>query len=573
MRPGFLRLKCADRACTDRIEDKETYFKGMQPKNYYGIRKLLKVPLPLLLGCILLVGCSAGNGVINNGNAMESGDADMEINFSPASDKYLASLDKEFDRKRNEILNSRSEYTTSGSIYYVSNKGDDSFDGKSPETAWTSLDIVNSSKFTAGDTVLFERGGLWRGYLNVKSGVTYSAYGKGNKPEFYGSLDAADASCWLETEKAGLYVYKEPISVPDSDVGQIIFNEGKAWGIKMMKYNRKDMSVDIGTVSNGISVFERPSVYFANQNDLVNELEFYHNCEDSKLYLYSPRGNPGVIFDSVEIGTRGNIIRSSKSTGSVIDNLCVKYTGSHGVGLTGVMNFTCRNCEIGYVGGSIQKNDVETAAFATRYGNGFENWAQCDGLYLYDTYIYNTYDCGPTFQSNGNPGSDTVMQNVEFSGNLLYNAPLEAWMSAPKRELGELYLIKNVDIHDNISKFDDKGWNSQRPFTKKNYCMFYGGGITTATYEDCKIRDNIFYGERNYVIRAYNTHTRKSGFNWSGNTIIKELGSNFAQMPADLWGMAGAQTEYTYTEITVRTMFVTGALGKNTFMYTEKAVE
>lgn len=35
--------------------------------------------------------------------------------------------------------------------------------------------------------VLFERGGLWRGQLSTVEGVTYSAYGEGEKPRFYGS--------------------------------------------------------------------------------------------------------------------------------------------------------------------------------------------------------------------------------------------------------------------------------------------------------------------------------------------------------------------------------------------------
>lgn len=80
--------------------------------------------------------------------------------------------------------------------YYVSSNGNDSFSGTSTSQAWRSLNRVNNfqDSLLAGDRVLFERGGVFRGSIHInKSGedisnpIFYGAYGEGPKPLFLGS--------------------------------------------------------------------------------------------------------------------------------------------------------------------------------------------------------------------------------------------------------------------------------------------------------------------------------------------------------------------------------------------------
>jgi hypothetical protein len=47
--------------------------------------------------------------------------------------------------------------------FYVRNGGDDSADGRSPDTAWATINKVNSYSFAAGDAVLFHEGDTWSG--------------------------------------------------------------------------------------------------------------------------------------------------------------------------------------------------------------------------------------------------------------------------------------------------------------------------------------------------------------------------------------------------------------------------
>jgi hypothetical protein len=70
--------------------------------------------------------------------------------------------------------------------------GDDAKDGLAPGSAWRTLGRVNGAALRPGDSVLFRRGGTWRGQLVPVSGdpsgvVTYGAYGEGEKPLLLGS--------------------------------------------------------------------------------------------------------------------------------------------------------------------------------------------------------------------------------------------------------------------------------------------------------------------------------------------------------------------------------------------------
>ncbi|HZF00168.1 MAG TPA: hypothetical protein VE981_24370 [Planctomycetota bacterium] len=78
-------------------------------------------------------------------------------------------------------------------IYYVGPKGSDANDGRSEAKAWQTVAKVNATAFKPGDQILFARGGEWRDSLKVGSSgapgkpITYAAYGKGEKPKFWGS--------------------------------------------------------------------------------------------------------------------------------------------------------------------------------------------------------------------------------------------------------------------------------------------------------------------------------------------------------------------------------------------------
>lgn len=73
--------------------------------------------------------------------------------------------------------------------YYVSANGNDKMDGKTPKTAWRSLEKVKQmmDDVPAGATISFRRGETFKGNLKItKDSITINAYGEGNNPEFTG---------------------------------------------------------------------------------------------------------------------------------------------------------------------------------------------------------------------------------------------------------------------------------------------------------------------------------------------------------------------------------------------------
>ena len=83
----------------------------------------------------------------------------------------------------------RTQHADGGSEYYVDcaaaeMKGD----GRSPASAWHSLDAINARTFSAGDTIYLKRGTdchglLWpKGSGTASAAIRLSAYGKGMRP-------------------------------------------------------------------------------------------------------------------------------------------------------------------------------------------------------------------------------------------------------------------------------------------------------------------------------------------------------------------------------------------------------
>jgi len=73
--------------------------------------------------------------------------------------------------------------------YYVSTSGNDSSDGQSISTAWKTINKVNQGNYNDGDIILFKRGEVFRGALDVPmTGCTYGAYGSGANPTINGAV-------------------------------------------------------------------------------------------------------------------------------------------------------------------------------------------------------------------------------------------------------------------------------------------------------------------------------------------------------------------------------------------------
>lgn len=498
--------------------------------------------------------------------------APLDKYLEPVPDGLIAELDAKFDARVEKIRATESEWTCGEGcrVIYLSQSGDDlnsGLDASHPKKTIASLDAL---ALGVGAVVLFKRGDVWHEQLTTTVGVTYSAWGEGKKPEIRGSIDASGKDKWIECGKPGLYRFCEKIPYRN-DVGNIVFDEGAAFGARVLKEFGNDAvnrAGDNGYTSNGIEYWYRESEPMKGPEVLSHDLEYVHNYEDETLYLYSLHGNPGERFSSIELSTHGNAVNAK--SGVTLDNLCLRFTGSHGIGAGTCENLTVRNCEVGFIGGSLQHYPESKN---TRYGNAIEIYGGCEHYRVYNNYVYECFDCGPTVQWQGglSEGRSILENDIEIYGNAIEkcNSPLEVWCTTAQCDRSRFAVLSNIRLYDNLCRKSGYGIIGGYNHQKTDYNMFYGGGQTNAVYENAYIEDNAMWYIRKYLQKAVPTHTGNGmGFNWRNNTIIKDLGSPLALLGTEYAIGKGGLAVYYYDEATLGEMYESGAFGENKFYYT-----
>ncbi len=422
------------------------------------------------------------------------------------TDAEVASLRAKTDERIKSIRATNETPKITGTTYYVAPDGKDSNAGTSPDAPWQTLTKVSSAVLKSGDSVLFQRGGIYRGQLKTQMGVTYSAYGTGDKPKLYGSPEnSAGAEKWVETDVKNVWRYYKVLS---EDVGTIVFNDGEEHAIKCI--------LETG----GIDLTTREP--FATYQDLKYDKHFYQVKDYGALYLYSDKGNPGTRWTSIEMNVKHNVIGLSADN-VTIDNLCVKYGGAHGIGGGTRKNITVQNCEIGWIGGSIQGWGVagQAATHATRYGNGVELYGGCENYKITNCYFYQIYDAAVTHQYDGS-GKLVEMKNVEYSGNVMEycNYSIEYFLS--NIETGNKSLISNVVIRDNLMWYAGCGLCEQRA-DKTQGAHIKSWNHTNPTAESTYlVENNLFAFSRNMLLHIYSAFDGSDPI-MSGNTYIQNI--------------------------------------------------
>lgn len=302
-----------------------------------------------------------------------------------------------------------------GKYVYVANGGTDGKGyGLEPDKPVETIEYANLLA-KEGDVVVLKRGNFWRTHVIGKEGVSYGAYGEGNKPTIYGSLYNAVEKKWEKVEEN---IYKVE-SGTGADIGLIVFDHGKAVGNKKNSLQR-----------------------------LAKDYDFY--CKGGYLYVYSSQGDPSKIFSDIEFCHYEHIVKMKSN--STIQNWRVMYGGAHGIQTGNAKNIVVDGCVVGFIGGCYQMSDAYV-----RFGNGIEVWGSCDGYTIKNCHVYQCFDAGITMQFQGETENTIVEQNILFEGNLLelnyYN--IEYFLNPVP--IGDSK-FKNVLVNDNIIKDGGFGW-------------------------------------------------------------------------------------------------------------------
>ncbi len=288
--------------------------------------------------------------------------------------------------------------------YFISNSptGDDSNSGLSELLPWETVSKVNGISFAAGDTILFNKGNIWREQLTVPtsgsagSPITFSSYGTGDAP-IISALDVISGN-WVQngTEWEDDSIDTE---VKVLVVDEVLWTEGTAGALNADEWD--------WTSANGGTLF-----IFGNPA--------------GKTVLAAQR-NTALLFDGKDYVTFQNIELQGSNAG-----------GFGNVRVANSSNIILRECESKW----------------GRYGvyfadsNGGSN--SFIGLTLHDNTFFGFNVDGDTGSGSG---TESKLQNSTVYNNVRNGVEIN----------GNYWIVENCVIYDNGNTSDE--FNALHLFT------------------------------------------------------------------------------------------------------------
>ncbi len=464
-----------------------------------------------------------------------------------ATKDFLLQLDALCEAHRQAILNAKDEMPIEGTTYYVSADGDDAADGKTPETAWKTTARVSAAELCRGDGVRFRRGDIFRGTVKTRPGVTYCAYGEGEKPRLYGwDHDLADPSLWTLFD-AEHHIWK--LNELILDCGTLVFNGGEAHCRKLIPSYmhsqfvcRDDESRPFVMANEMTRDLDMVCLYEARLTDKPSKGEdFPIPIIDSEsfgeLYLRCDRGNPAEVFESIEAVVKRTGIAIGRNDHVTVDNICIKYIGAHGISGGGhVVGLHISNCEIGWIGGTIQHYFGTDPNYpqgkrgsVTRYGNAIEIYGGCEDYDVSNCYIYQVYDAGITHQVTTN-GKTYTMTNIRYRDNLIERCVYSIEYFLEKTKGDTQSYIDDCEMSGNILRYSGYGWGQQRHNTDTP--AHIKGWSYENTASNYSIHHNIFDRAAYRMVHLV-AMKRESCPVMYENTYVQNLGMKLGQYGAN----------------------------------------
>jgi len=263
--------------------------------------------------------------------------------------------------------------------YYVdAANGRNSNDGLSPTTAWKTLHKLNNYIFSPGDRILFKRGEVWRGQLNVTSSgapenpVTYAAFGPGPKPRILGSVSKNDPSDWVREHGYIWYTHTQ------KRVYQCVFRNDTRFSRRVLR-----------------------------KGDLDTQGELWWDSAGNRVYFFS-RENPAIQYNgNIELCQLESVVTLHSKDHVTLKDLDIRYTSRSAIYATDSNHITVDGCTLKHTG--------ETYSTHNSYGE----WSGA-GIYFYQGNQLTVTNCtisynwmGVYFQRrDGSPASHTIDNNT-----------------------------------------------------------------------------------------------------------------------------------------------------------------
>lgn len=293
------------------------------------------------------------------------------------------------------LANANYEDTQMATYYIDSLAGLRENDGKSELTPRESLAGLEIS---AGDTVLFRRGSDYRNTFLFYSGeedkpITFSSFGNGEAPRFFGSKNAGEKYLW-ENVGNNIWKYKLPLS---SEVGNIVYDFGEECG--ELVWNEKDLDEDGKWFFSDYGCKDSPS-------------------PDAFLLIYCEE-NPAEKYRNIEICLYGKR-KLAGGKNVKFEGLHFLCGGVHGYAETNAENVSFSECIFEHLGGCVWDKSRKI-----RFGNGVELWNGAKNVKIENCDFYDIYDSSFTTQGDGEKCGD--FENISVLSNNFSNYGMAAY--------------------------------------------------------------------------------------------------------------------------------------------------
>jgi hypothetical protein len=359
--------------------------------------------------------------------------------------------------------------------YYISADGKNTNDGLTTSTAWQTISKINSFSFATNDIILFRRGDVFYGGIEVKrSGLNFGAYGTGDKPVISGT---STVSGWVDL---GNNIWEAPVTnvkkavnlvvrdgtpqqvgrYPNANAangGYFTFTSSTATSITgtalssttnwtgaevAFKSNRWTINRQIVTSHSGGTVHfasnpTTPRVnygYFFQRDSrtLDQDGEWWYNSSAGKLRMYLGNDNPKAY--TIQIATVDTLFKCQYFNNIAVSDLSFEGAGKSAIWFNGGSYITVTNCDVLNTGKeaitakSSINVDVENCTTTNSLNSGIEVVDYGPGavnLTIKGCTVTNTaYLAG--MESNNESGGDAIRcmggDNVHVTNNKVINS-------------------------------------------------------------------------------------------------------------------------------------------------------
>ncbi|MBI3216046.1 MAG: hypothetical protein HYZ38_19670 [Mycobacterium sp.] len=277
----------------------------------------------------------------------------------------------------------------------MSASGSDAADGLSPETAWATIQKLNSALPRDGSVVLFRKGDTFYGELALPFGCEVGSYGTGSRPilTMFKLLNRSEG--WTEQSPG---IWQIDLGSPDTHDGYTA---------------TPDANIGYLLVDGEVKPALRSQL-----SDLSALWDFCCDITNNTLFVNAPT-NPTAMADDIRAapngkryGPSGRIIGCMEGSNEIHD---VHVTGTGGGGIGGVgSDVHVHDCLIDYIGGAMLLDGK-----GNRYGNGIENWVNAKRWLIEDNEIAQVYDVAWTAQ--GRAADTGTWEDITVRNNHIHD--------------------------------------------------------------------------------------------------------------------------------------------------------